>query len=135
MVRGPAGARDSSTEEGESILGRGARVRGRVTGDGDLHVEGHIEGDVSISGDLSIEEGASISGDVGASAVVIGGSLVGDVEARGSVTIRATAKVEGNLGGAEVSLDEGASFKGRIEAEFDLPAELTPAHATPTRVR
>jgi hypothetical protein len=31
------------------------------------------------------------------------------------------------MGGAEVSLEEGASFFGRIDAEFDLPAELAPA--------
>jgi cytoskeletal protein CcmA (bactofilin family) len=128
MARGPA-ARSSTTEAGESILGRGARVRGRVGGEGDLRVEGHVEGDVSITGALSIEESGSVTGDVGAGAVVIGGSLTGDVEAQGAVTIRATARVSGKMGGAEVSIEEGASFTGRIEAEFDLPAELAPAHA------
>jgi len=69
---------------------------------------------------------------VGASAVAIGGTLRGDVSARGVVTVRATADVEGDLGGAEVSLDEGASFHGRIEAEFDMPAELG-SHAAPAK--
>jgi cytoskeletal protein CcmA (bactofilin family) len=124
MVRGPAAARSSATEASPSTLGRGARVRGRVGGEGDLHVEGQIEGDVAITGDLFIEEGGSIRGDVGARAVVIGGAFTGDVDARGAVSIRSTASVEGNLGGAEVSLEEGASFRGRIDAEFDLPAEL-----------
>ncbi|MFT3775579.1 MAG: polymer-forming cytoskeletal protein [Minicystis sp.] len=110
------------------MLGRGARVRGRVGGDGDLRVEGQIEGDVRISGQLAIEEGAAITGDVEASAVVIGGALTGDVAARGAVTIRAGAKVEGNLGGSEIVLEEGASFQGRIDAEFDLPAELLGSH-------
>jgi len=44
----------------------------------------------------------------------------------GCLSIHATASVEGNMGGAEVSLEEGASFSGRIQAEFDLPAELSP---------
>jgi cytoskeletal protein CcmA (bactofilin family) len=123
MVRGPTAARSTSGETA-SILGRGARVRGRVAGDGDLRVEGRIEGEVAISGELTIEEGASVQGDVGAAAVVVGGTLRGDVTARGAVAVQATADVEGNLGGAEVSLDEGASFHGRIEAEFDMPAEL-----------
>ncbi len=52
------------------------------------------------------------------------GALKGDVDARGPVALRATAEVEGNLSGAEVSMEEGASFHGRIAAEFDLPAEL-----------
>jgi cytoskeletal protein CcmA (bactofilin family) len=128
MARGSAveRSRTSETSESSSVLGRGARVRGRVSGDGDLRVEGQIEGDVTLSGELSIAETGSIRGDVDAASVTITGVLQGDVASRGAVTIRAGAKVEGNMGGAEVSLEEGASFAGRIEAEFDLPAELMP---------
>jgi cytoskeletal protein CcmA (bactofilin family) len=119
--------RTNPTDASASVLGRGARVRGRVSGDGDLRVEGQIEGDVAVSGELSIEEGGTLTGDVDAGAVTIGGTLTGDVASRGPVAIRASARVEGNMGGAEVSLEEGASFFGRIDAEFDLPAELAPA--------
>ena len=135
MVRGAAAARGTSEEATASILGRGARVRGRIGGDGDLRVEGEVEGDVSISGELTIEEGASVTGDVGADAVIVSGALKGDVAARGAVAVRATAQVEGNLVGAEVSLEEGASFHGRIDAEFDLPAELGGTHKQPGRGR
>ena len=128
MARGSAveRSRTSETSESTSVLGRGSRVRGRVSGDGDLRVEGQIEGDVTLSGELSIDEAGSILGDVDAASVTIAGALTGDVVARGIVAIRASAKVSGNMGGAEVTLEEGASFAGRIEAEFDLPAELSP---------
>ena len=128
MARGHAAERSRTVENSEatSILGRGARVRGRVHGEGDLQIEGHVHGDVSISGDLSIEDGGGVTGDIAASSVAIAGHLKGDVSARGAVTIYATARVEGDMSAAEVSLEEGASFSGRIEAEFDLPAELAP---------
>ena len=84
-----------------SSIGRGTLVRGSVRGEGDLEILGRVEGSVAVSG-----------------------ALTGDVASRGAVTVRATAQVQGNLGGAEVSLEEGASFHGRIEAEFDMPAEL-----------
>lgn len=128
MARGPAAADRTSidTDDSASVLGRATRVRGRVTGDGSLRVEGTVEGDVTLTGDLALEEDATITGDVAAASVVIAGTLRGDVTSRGPVAIRATATVEGNLGGSEVSLDEGATFTGRIEAEFDLPAELAP---------
>lgn len=133
MLRGSAAARSTTSETGdtsepgESTLGRGARVRGRIEGEGDLRVEGQVEGDVRVSGQLAIEEGAAITGDIEAAAVVIGGALTGDVASRGAVTVRATAQVRGNLGASEVSLEEGASFHGRIEAEFDMPVELESA--------
>lgn len=128
MARGQAAERSHTSESSESVsvIGRGAKVRGRVSGEGDLRIEGKIEGEVSVSGDLSIEDGGAVTGDIAAGAVVIAGGLTGDVSARGAVTIQATAKVDGDMIGAEVSLEEGASFSGRIEAEFDLPAELMP---------
>lgn len=133
MVRGPAAARGTNEGAEASVLGRGSRVRGRVGGDGDLRIEGQVEGDVAISGELTIGEGAVVEGDVGAAAVVVDGVVKGDVTARGVVAVRATAQVEGNLRGAELSLDEGASFHGRIDAEFDLPAELTGSTAHEAR--
>lgn len=141
MMRGPAVARASDEDEveaTESVLGRGARVRGRVGGEGDLRVEGQIEGDVRITGQLAIEEGGAVAGDVEASAVVIGGALTGDVGGKGSIaiTIRSTARVEGNLGNAEVVLEEGATFLGRIDAEFDLPGmDAAPKAQAPARRR
>ncbi|HRI65749.1 MAG TPA: polymer-forming cytoskeletal protein [Polyangium sp.] len=107
-----------------SVLGRETRVRGRIHGDGDLRVEGAVEGDVSVSGELVVEEGAEVKGNVDAAVVTIGGAITGDVSSRGGIVVRASAKVSGNLGSPEVSLDEGAEFSGRIDADFELPAEL-----------
>lgn len=108
-----------------AVLGSGARIRGRVAGDGDLRVEGEIEGPVTLRGDLVVDERASVTGDVEAASVVVGGTLVGDVAAQGSVAVRAGARVQGTLRGEAVSIEEGASVSGRIEAQFDMPAELT----------
>lgn len=125
MARSTATSANVTREGMESVLARGTRVRGRIRGDGDLRIEGNIEGDVAVSGDLTIDDGAAVKGDVQAASVTVGGELTGDVTARGAVVIRATARVAGTMGGSEVSLEEGASFDGRIEAEFDLPLELT----------
>lgn len=107
-----------------SVLGRGTRVRGRIQGDGDLRVEGAIEGDVRVTGELLIDEGADVQGNIEAAIVTISGALTGDVTSRGGVVVRSSAKVSGNLGSPEVSLEEGAEFSGRIDADFELPAEL-----------
>ena len=124
MARAQTTSKGAARDTAESVLARGARVRGRVSGEGSLRVEGQIDGDVTVTGDLAIHQGGGVKGDVDAHSVTIEGALEGDVAARGPVAIRSSAKVRGHMGGAEVSLEEGAQFNGRIEAEFDLPSEL-----------
>jgi cytoskeletal protein CcmA (bactofilin family) len=107
------------------VIGKTTRIRGRVSGDGDLTVEGTIEGDISVRGDVVFDEGARATSSVEANAVTIRGELEGDVRARGPVRIESGAKVRGDMHGESFGLEEGAEFAGRLEAEFDLPAELS----------
>jgi len=108
----------------EAIIGAGTRIRGNIEGGGNLRIEGRVEGDVALSGAVSVETGGGVVGALSGSDVTIGGTVVGDVAATGAVTIRAGAEVTGNMGGTDVSLEEGASFTGRVESEFELPPEL-----------
>lgn len=118
-------AKTSRTDRSEAVIGESTRVRGRVSGDGNLVVEGEIEGDISIRGDLSIANGGTATSNVDADTVTINGTLEGDVNARGVVRIESGAKVRGNMRGESVSLAEGAEFAGRLDADFDLPPELS----------
>jgi len=100
-------------------------VRGRVSGEGDLVVDGTIEGDVRLRGDLTVGDGGSIVGDaLEAHAVRIEGRVEANVAATGPVHLGAGAKVRGDLAGSGIAIDDGAEFAGRIECDFELPAEL-----------
>ena len=112
---------------GEAVIGRTTRVRGRVTGEGDLLVEGNVEGDITIRGDLTIAEGGRATSTIEAGAVTLRGELDGDVRATGVVRIEAGARVRGDVQGESVSLEEGAEFVGRLDASFELPAPLNDA--------
>ena len=122
-----AQARTTTRGDGarEARIGSGARIRGKIHGEGDLLVEGQVEGDVAIRGELTIAEGASVVGEaVEAQAVTIAGALEGDVASTGQVRLAAGARVRGNLRGSAVSIEDGARFSGRLDCEFDLPPEL-----------
>jgi len=101
-------------------------VRGRIAGDGALTVEGHVEGDVALRGELTVAEGGEIHADtIEAEALVVSGVVEGELRVSGVVRAMAGSRVRGNVtGGASLALDDGAQFAGRIDAEFDLPAEL-----------
>jgi cytoskeletal protein CcmA (bactofilin family) len=115
---------DANRAAREATIGGGTRVRGKITGDGNLLVEGSVEGEIALRGDLTIREGGSVTSDVEAHAITILGSLEGDVLASGNVHISAGARVRGDVKGAEVAIDEGAEFAGRLDCDFQLPAEL-----------
>jgi len=115
----------TTTRNEEARIGGGARVHGRIHGDGDLIVEGRVEGDVALRGNLTIAAGASVSSEiVEAHAVTIAGSLEGELNASGPVRLATGARVRGNLRGSAIAIDDGARFTGRLDCEFDLPPEL-----------
>jgi cytoskeletal protein CcmA (bactofilin family) len=125
MSRGsPTKSRSLQASGDANVLGRSVRIRGRVSGDGDLRLEGDVDGDVKIGGALEVGDGATLNGNVVANSVLIDGSLTGDVDAQGPVHIRAGARVAGNMSGSEIALEEGAAFTGRIDASFELPDGL-----------
>jgi cytoskeletal protein CcmA (bactofilin family) len=120
-------ARAANTHQsgGGAVIGKETQIRGRVSGDGDLRIEGSVHGDLSLRGDLVVAGGAEVSGDaVQATSLVVEGTVEADITATEGVTIRASAKVHGAIKGARISIEEGASVSGRIEADFELPAEL-----------
>ena len=46
------------------------------------------------------------------------------VALEGAVTITATGQLNGDVKAAEFSLEEGGQFRGRVEANFDLPEAI-----------
>ena len=68
--------------------------------------------------------GAEIVADVQARSVVVEGAIEGDISAIEAVAIRAGARVAGAIRGASISIEEGATVNGRIDADFELPPEL-----------
>ncbi|WP_394824043.1 polymer-forming cytoskeletal protein [Pendulispora albinea] len=115
----------NTSDESEARIGSGAQVRGRIAGDGDLTVEGRVEGDIVLRGLLTIAEGGTVAADtVEAEEITVAGTLEGELRVKGPVRALAGARVRGNIRGGNLALEEGAEFSGRVDFDFELPAEL-----------
>jgi cytoskeletal protein CcmA (bactofilin family) len=114
----------SSAGAREATIGSGTRVRGKISGDGDLVIEGNVEGEIALRGDVTIAAGGSVTSDVDATDVSVAGTLDGNVNASGEVHISAGARVRGDLKGAQIAIDDGAQFAGRLDCDFELPGAL-----------
>ena len=128
----PATAKSPRSSAAEAnVIGPSVRIRGRLTGEGDVRIEGHVEGDVRVTGELAIDARATVKGNAAARSVDVEGTLHGDISADGAVYIKSGASVQGNISGREIALDEGAAFVGRIDADFELPDGLESALTAP----
>ena len=116
-----------SNDRSEARIGAGAKVHGRIAGDGDLTVEGRVDGDIALRGELTVAEGGVVAAEsIQAETITVAGRLEGEMRS-GAVRALAGASVRGDVRGGTLALDEGADFAGRIENEFDLPPELEAA--------
>jgi len=114
----------SSAHSTPAVIGAGTRVRGRVTGDGDVTVLGRVEGEVHLRGALFVGEGGHVQSDVDADTLRVAGTLEGNATVSGDVTILSGARVRGDVRGGSIVLQEGGELDGRMDSEFALPREL-----------
>ena len=120
--------RDFHAARIDTLIGKGARVRGDVDFLGGMHLDGAIAGnvrsDASPGATLSVSEAGSIEGDVDVPNVLLQGAVKGDIRARERVVLGATARVEGNVYYGIIEMTVGAQIMGKL---VRLAPEAPPA--------
>lgn len=110
--------------EPSGIVGQGIRIRGNVSGSGDLIVEGEIEGQIALKDHLTVESGGKVTADVEAGEVTVNGEMSGNIVATERVYITANARVVSDVRAPRVVIEDGAHFKGSIEMDVKLPENI-----------
>ncbi|PID38789.1 MAG: hypothetical protein CSB49_03700 [Proteobacteria bacterium] len=106
------------------VIGSDVTIRGTLGGDEDLEVQGRIEGSVAISRHLVVAPSGALEAELDVANITINGSVRGNTRASGLAIIGAGAQVLGDIEAPRVVIEDGARFKGRIEMDFDLPANV-----------
>jgi cytoskeletal protein CcmA (bactofilin family) len=98
-----------------TIIGRTARVRGRVTGEVDLEVQGFVEGEISVGGDVTVDVHGLVGASVRARRLVVRGAVKGDLVGEEAISLEEGARVVGDVRAPRVAIAPGALVRGYVE--------------------
>ncbi len=107
----------------ETIIGPNTRISGEMRGNEDVIVQGRVEGRVVLDAIFTIEESAIVQADVEARVVLISGILVGNVSASENIRLAEKARVVGDLTAPRVVMEDGATYKGRLDMGLSAEAD------------
>jgi cytoskeletal protein CcmA (bactofilin family) len=98
-----------------SYFGKNLKIKGRVSGNGDVIILGGLEGEFDIRGRVKVAQSAKINGEVKADVISVNGSVRGSLAAKERVHLDQTARIEGKINTPRLSISEGASFDGEVK--------------------
>lgn len=98
-----------------SVIGRTTKVRGRVTGAVDLHVEGFVDGEIAVSGDVTVDAHGLVGASVQGRRLVVRGAVKGDLLGEEAVVLEDGARVVGDVRAPRVAIAAGALVRGYVE--------------------
>jgi cytoskeletal protein CcmA (bactofilin family) len=107
----------SVSPRGMACISHGIRIKGEVHGSEDLFIDGHIEGKLEIgNASLTVGPNGSVKADVTAREVIVRGRIEGKITGREKVQLWSTGHVTGEVQTERLSIEEGGTLRGRVEA-------------------
>ncbi len=110
-----------------TVIGRLARVRGRISGDSDLEVQGFVEGDIAVTGDVIVEANGIVGASVRGRRLVVRGAVKGDLVGEQAVVLEDGARVLGDIRAPRVAIAQGALVRGYVQTADDDGADKVDA--------
>ena len=99
-----------------AVIGSSVIIRGDLSGEEDVLIQGKIEGKVSLKNhNVTIGEKGRVEADIYAKLITVEGEFRGNLYGSEKIIIRRSGRLRGNLVAPLISLEDGASFKGKID--------------------
>lgn len=103
----------------ETIIGQNTQFTGNIIAKGSVRIDGELEGELSVEGDVVIGEAGKVKANMKARSAVIAGIQHGNLEVAGKLEILSTGKLYGDVKVGNLSIIEGAVFKGTCAMHDD----------------
>ena len=100
-----------------ACFSQGIKIKGDVLGKEDMFVDGQVEGKLELTGaSVTIGPNAKIKADISARELIVRGEVLGKLAGKDRVQLWSTAHVEGEVLTDRLAIEDGALFRGRVEA-------------------
>ena len=129
-----APAPSAPTQADTTYLGKKLKIKGNVSGEGNLVLMGELDGEFNLKGKLKIAQDALVKGTIKANAVSVNGNVEGTLTATERVQLEQTAKLQGSIEAPKIAIIEGARFNGDVKmgGAVSQPTS-TPPSAAPSK--
>jgi cytoskeletal protein CcmA (bactofilin family) len=99
-----------------AVIGKSVQIKGELQGNEDLLIDGQVDGTITLhESRLTIGPNARVKANVTARDIVVMGMLQGDLHASGRIELRAGSQVVGDLRAGRLSVEENASYSGKVD--------------------
>ena len=123
---------ETTTEE--TVIGEKISIEGDIRGEEHLVIEGSMKGNVGMEkNNFTIGSKGRVEGEINAQNVKVSGQMIGNIKTHGKVEITKDADFMGDIKAKNISVEDGAYFKGSIELEKE-PHRKTALAAKSTTV-
>jgi cytoskeletal protein CcmA (bactofilin family) len=96
-------------------VSQGIKIKGEISGHGDLFLEGEFEGKIRIaSGTLTIGPNARVRAEIEATEIIVRGEVTGTLKASELVQIWSTGKLTGDIETHGIVINDGAVLCGTV---------------------
>jgi cytoskeletal protein CcmA (bactofilin family) len=109
----------SSSQSSMSYLGKSMKIKGKISSDEYLTVEGQVEGNIDISKTLTIGKNGYVNGTINADIIQLDGKAEGNITAASKLEIASSGTFQGTIKSDKLVIEEGATFKGKVNVEDD----------------
>ena len=97
-----------------TYFGKNLKIKGRVSGNGNLIILGTLDGEFRLKGRLKIAQPAKIKGEVNADVISVNGNVNGSLNGKDRVHLDQTARIRGRINTPKLSIMDGAKFDGEV---------------------
>jgi len=119
VVEMPVANRTAATPQlnnQHSVIGRSISIKGEIAATDPVYIYGKVEGTISAPAHrVTVNKEGKVTADITAREVVIMGDVRGNLNSGERVEIRSDGSLTGNLATHRISIEEGASVKGKID--------------------